>query len=132
METTIEANPSPGFVSPLKMVSSLRPPKFVRIPITLCYIITLSVFLMVLVSYFRIQPVIPLFYSLARPAEQLAPKYWLFFFPAILAVITFGHLGLIYRYHDYERLLLQLFAWTTLGINVLLAFALIRILIIVS
>jgi len=119
-------------LAPLKSMYRLRPPKFVRVPITLSYIITLSILLLVLVDFFRIQPVLPLFYSLARPDEQLAPKVWIFFFPVVLTLITFGHLGLIYRYHNYEPLLLQLFAWTTLVINILLSLALLRVLIIVS
>lgn len=123
---------SSGLISPVRIFASLRPPKFVRVPITLCYINTLTMFLVVLVAYFRIQPVVPLFYSLARPAEQLAPKIWIFFIPCVLAVITFGHLALIYKYHDYEPLLLQLFAWTTLIVSVLLSLSLIRVLLIVS
>lgn len=123
---------SVSFPSQIAKFSYLRPPKFVRVPITLSYIITLSVLLTVLVAYFRIQPEIPLFYSLARPAEQMAPKIWIFFFPLILAVLTLFHLALIYRYLDYEKLLLQLFAWTTLVMNILLALALVRVLVIVS
>ena len=116
----------------LRPFLALRPPDFIRTPFLLSYILVLSSFLAGLVMLFRIQPIIPIFYSLARPADWLAPKIFMFIIPIAMTLITLGHLAWLYRVKDYDRLLLQLFAWTTFTINLILALALIRILTIVG
>lgn len=83
--------------------------------------------LLVLVFYFRTQPVIPLFYTLPQRAQQLAPKEWLFLFPISIAFITALHLSLVQTFSAANRLLLQLFSWTTILIQVMFALALVRI-----
>jgi len=125
----------PAFLRPslaFRPFVALRPPLFVRTPFLLSYILVLCMFLAGLVTLFRIQPIIPLYYSLARPADWLAPKAMMFIIPIGMMVITLVHLSWLYRVKDYDRLLLQLFAWTTFAINLVLALSLIRILTIVS
>lgn len=56
----------------------------------------------------------------------------MFIIPIAMTIITLGHLGWLYRVKEYDKLLLQLFAWTTFAINLILALSLIRILTIVS
>jgi len=119
-------------IAPLKAFTALRPPAFIRTPFLLSYILVLSTALAGLVTFFRIQPIIPLFYSLARPADWLAPKVFMFIIPIAMAIITLGHLALLYRVRNYDQLLLQLFAWTTFAINLILALSLIRILTIIA
>lgn len=116
----------------LAIIKGLRPPYFIRTPFLLCYLLTLSSYLLVLVFYFRLQPVVPLFYSLAQDSQQLAHKNWIFLFPAMLTGITLGHLSLAHAFRTYDRLLLQLFSWTTLAVEVILMAAIIRIIAIVS
>jgi hypothetical protein len=114
------------------VLALLSTPRFVRTPFLISYLCTFSLSLLTLVSYFRIQPQIPLFYSLARPAEHLAAKEWLFLIPAISGAISFIHLLLINVFHDYDRTLITLFSWTTVAIQVVLSLALIRVLWIIS
>lgn len=40
--------------------------------------------------FFLLPPQIPLFYSLARPQDQLAPKEWFFLLPLIAVLIAFA------------------------------------------
>jgi len=110
----------------------IQPPAWVKTPFRFSYLITLGLILSVLIYYFRIQPIVPLYYSLAQPAQQLAPKEWLGLFPAISLLITVLHLGIVQKNKEYDHLLIQLFSWTTVVIQVLLALALFRIIMIVS
>ena len=110
----------------------IQPPSWVKTPFRLSYLFTLAMTLAVLVLYFRIQPQIPLFYSLAQPAQQLAPKEWLWLFPVISVLITAIHLGVVQTYKNYNVLLIQLLSWTTVMIQLLLGLALLRITMIVS
>ncbi len=114
------------------ILALLNTPRFVRTPFLISYLCTFSLSLGVLVSYFRIQPSIPLFYSLARPAEHLASKEWLFLIPALSGAISFIHLMVINIFHEYDRMLIVLFSWTTVAIQVILSLALLRILFIIS
>jgi len=118
--------------NPARLLQILKPPEFIKVPFLLSYICLLTSYLAVLVFYFRLPPVVPLFYSLAQPAQQLAQKEWIFLFPILLTFLTVGHLSLINLFHDFERLLLQLFSWTTLTMNILVLAAIMRIIVIVS
>jgi hypothetical protein len=109
-----------------------RPPAWVKTPFRLIFLLTLAMILAVLVLYFRIQPQIPLFYSLAQPAQQLVAKEWLWLFPVTAVSITAVHLAVVQTYRNYNLLLIQLFSWTTVMILVLLGLALVRITMIVS
>ena len=82
--------------------------------------------------YFKIQPQVPLFYSLARPAEQLASKEWLFVIPAISGAISFIHLILLNSYLEYDRMILKLFSWSTVALQLVISLGLLRILYIIS
>gem|GEM_PF-426688 len=117
----------------LKSVSNLlNTPRFVRNPFLISYLCTFSLTLLVLVMYFKVQPQVPLFYSLARPAEQLAAKEWLFIIPAISGTISFTHLLLINSFLEYDRMILKLFSWSTVGLQVIITLGLLRILFIIS
>lgn len=109
-----------------------RIPHFVRTPFLLSFLIGLVLSLVSLIFYFRLQPVVPLFYSLALQTQQLAPKEWLFLFPSLSLGITIVHLFLLNIFREHSRLMLRLFSWVTLGIQVVLALSMIRIILIVS
>src|SRR5687768_781612 len=113
------------------LLSLLNTPRFVRTPFLISYLCTFSLSLMVLVSYFQVQPQVPLFYSLARPAQHLAAKEWLFLIPALSGAISFIHLLLINTFHEYDRTLITLFSWTTVAVQVVLSLALLRVLLII-
>ncbi len=106
-------------------------PRVLRIPFLLCLLISSSVTLLVLVAYFTAQPVIPMFYSLAQPKQQLAAKEWLFLFPFLSFVITGLHIAIARWLYPQTRVIVQLFSWTTLAIQIMLALSLVRILVIV-
>jgi hypothetical protein len=95
------------------------------------FLISSLLMLIALVTYFRIQPEIPLFYTLALPEHQLARKEWLFLFPFLSFSISTGHLFIIHWCREYSPMLLKLFGWITLGLQVVLATSLVRILIII-
>lgn len=118
--------------SPLSLFKILQPPVFVRTPFLLSYLSVLLAALISLVFYFRLQPVIPIFYSLSQPSQHLASKEWIFLFPVALSVFTLFHLSLIHRFKHFDQLLVQLFSWTTLIISFVVLAALLRIITIVS
>jgi len=117
---------------PSTLLKAFRPPEFVRVPFLFSYIVMLTSYLLVLVFYFRLPPIVPIFYSLAQPSQHLAAKEWIFLFPVFLTLITVGHLSLIQTFSDYEKLLLQLFSWTSFVIITLVFASLVRILVIIS
>lgn len=114
-----------------KLVALINTPHFVRTPFLISYLITFSLSLFVLVIYLRIQPAVPLFYSLARPTQHLVSKEWLFLIPALSGAISVTHLVLINIFEEYDQLIRLLFSWTTVAIQLVLAVAVIRSILIV-
>lgn len=106
-------------------------PKELKTPLGVIYLITLISALTSLSTYFRLQPVIPLFYTLPTPAQQLVAKEWIFIFPGVLLSISFLHSVISYKIQKEHALLLQLFAWTTVGIVFAFLISQIRILLLV-
>lgn len=100
------------------------------LPISL--LISATSFLGVLIFYFNLQPQVPLFYSLARKSQYLAAKGWLFLFPALSLLITLVHFSILKMIHTADPLLIKLFTWITVGMQVLLGIALLRIILIIS
>jgi hypothetical protein len=84
------------------------------------------------IFFFRIQPQVPLFYSLARTSQHLTSKNWLFLLPALSLLISFSHLIIAKIIRHNDQLLMKLFAWTTVGTQLILGLALFRILIIIT
>ncbi|MBP7768565.1 hypothetical protein KA082_01895 [Candidatus Woesebacteria bacterium] len=82
------------------------------------------------IFYFFTQPVIPLFYSLARNDQALTTKEWIFLFPIISLVITLLHSLLLSFFKDLDALVLRLFAWMTVVMQFFLILALVRIIVI--
>ncbi len=107
-------------------------PLNVKSQILLSGLITAISILVTTIFYFRIQPVIPLFYTLADPIAQLAPKEWLFFFPFLASIITLIHIGITIQLRHYGELVTTMFAWTTVVVQALLLLSLVRVLSIVT
>jgi hypothetical protein len=102
----------------------------IKQPLLLCVAITGLITIVSTLFYFFSQPVIPLFYSLALPEKSLAVKEFIFIFPSLSLIITLLHSILISVFKDLEKLILRLFAWTTLVMQAFLFFTLLRIIII--
>lgn len=113
-------------------MSYSRIPKYLKTPVLFSFLITMLLVLTTLVFFFRVQPQIPIFYSLARTSQHLASKHWLFLFPSISLIINLLHLLIIRLSRSTNKLLLQLFAGTTMVMQLLLGLALLRILIIIT
>jgi hypothetical protein len=107
-------------------------PKFVKTPFLIVYLLTLISALATLVFYFRAQPQIPIFYSLPEPAQHLAAKEWLFLFPSLSLVSTLIHVAITKSITTTDKLLVMLFSWSTVVVQVVLVLALFRIIYIIS
>lgn len=103
-----------------------------RSSMVISVVITLLITLVATVSFFLVQADIPLFYSLARPVDQLVPKLWLFLFPLFAVTVTVTHLLLLNLLDHLNPLIKQLFGWSTIVIEFLILVALLRILVLIT
>ena len=102
-------------------------PQSVKTPITFSWIIFFVYLVITIIFYFISQPEVPIFYSVATKSEQLAPKLFLFVFPLISLFITVIHFFIARLLQKFSEVLLKLFVGTTVGLQILLGFALFRI-----
>ena len=102
-------------------------PDVVKRPLFLSFIITLVIILTAGGYYLFAQPVLPIFYTLARPAQTLAGKEWLFIFPSISFAMSILHVLLVHWLRSLEPILLILFTRTGLLLQIILLAALLRI-----
>ena len=114
------------------MNSRFRIPKYLKTPFLVSFLTVITMFLVTLIFFFRIQPQVPLFYSLARPSQHLTSKNWLFLLPVLSLFIGLTHLMIAKIAKHTDQLLMKLFAWTTVGIQLILGLALFRILAIIT
>jgi hypothetical protein len=105
-------------------------PSEIRQTIALSWITTLLILITAVVYFFITQPELPIFYSLATSQDQLADKIFLFVFPLLSFGINFLHLFIFKILQQYSSVLLKLYAGTTLGLQVVLLLALVRIVLI--
>ncbi len=101
-------------------------PKYIATPIKISLFITLFLLLLTGVILTFIQPVIPLFYSLPNPNEQLVNKSWLLLLPALSFLINLTHLGLLKIFPKVDRLMVKLFAWSGLILQIILTIITLR------
>jgi hypothetical protein len=109
---------------------SFRLPKYLRTPFLISVLLSCLFSLVLLSTYFYLQPLVPLFYSLAQPNDYLVPKIWLATFPILSFVITLGHIFLIRYLFEHQRIIPLLFAWFTVVVQLLFALAFFRIILI--
>lgn len=107
-------------------------PQTVKTPFLIIYLLTLVSALLTLTFYFRTQPVIPIFYSLPEPEQHLAAKEWIFIFPTLMFFVSLVHTSFTRFLNRSEKLLLNLFAWTTVVVQTVFLLALLRIVYIIS
>ncbi|MCC6711659.1 MAG: hypothetical protein IT416_04905 [Candidatus Pacebacteria bacterium] len=99
-----------------------------KVAFLLCFLITITAG----ISFPFIQPVIPLFYSLAQADKQLVPKIWIFFFPAFAWIVLITNLLLIKFFQQVESNMQKTFAWTTVGIITITGILIIRLITIIT
>lgn len=105
-------------------------PKSVQTPITASWIMFLLFLLISIIYFFLSQPELPIFYSVATKQDQLAPKMFLFLLPGISLMINIIHFFILKSLQKFSVVLLKLFVGTTITLQVLIGFALIRIILI--
>ncbi len=115
-----------------RQFTSLAVPKYLKAPFQLLFLISSSNALFLLISFFKLQPVVPIFYSLADSSDYLVDKRWLILFPFVSFLITISHLFLIKLLYKHQKIIPILFAWCTVVVEILLFLELIRITLIIS
>ncbi len=107
-------------------------PKSLSRPLMLSLLISCLLALLALTTYLNIQPVIPLFYSLAEPNQYLASLEWIFLFPIFSFFMTFAHFLIVKTMKDLEKVVLKMFIWVSLTLQIILSLAMIRIILLVT
>jgi hypothetical protein len=110
---------------------SLRIPRYVRPHFIFSLAMSCFLTFITIIAYFRVQPKIPLFYSLAEPSDYLVDKTWIFLFPAISFGVTILHLLLLPTLRSYHKVMNQLFGWITMVMQGLCVVATLRIITII-
>jgi hypothetical protein len=95
-------------------------PKYVLSIIYACLVINLIILLIVAVAYPFIQPVVPLFHSLADPRKHLVVKSWLFLLPAISLLINVIHIQSLKLINNSQELVIKLFTYSDLVLQTVL------------
>lgn len=96
------------------------------------YVLSLIQVLAVLSVYFRLPPVLPLWYTMANAQDQLASKEWLLVIPILSVTVSVLHTILAPLLNEYGPLLVKLFGWATIIVHVIFAVSLIRIIMIIT
>lgn len=104
--------------------------KTVQAPTSVSWILFFLFLVTTIIYYFLAQPELPLFYTVATKQDQLAPKLFLFIFPAVSLSMNVLHFFIFRALQRYSAILLKLFVGTTIGLQILLGFALFRIILI--
>ena len=102
----------------------------VKLPLQISVAVTGLITISTTTFYFFAQPVLPIFYSLARPDQALVEKEWIFLFPALSLLITLTHIVCSSLFGSLNKLVLRLFAWMTVILQFCLALIVIRLIII--
>jgi len=101
-------------------------PRYIQKTFQFSWGFNILILVMALLVYPRLQPVIPIFYSLASPSQQLAVKSWIFIYPALSFLFNLLHLIIIRLILHLEKTMIQLFAISTLVLQVLILLIIIR------
>ena len=120
----------PDIESPPEIALRTRTPYFVR-TLRLAAVGSLLMTALAGVSYPFLQPVIPLFYSLSQPADQLAAKIWIFLLPILAWLITIMHFSILRGMKNLEGNIEKIFCWTTVGLVGITGLLLVRVILLV-
>ncbi len=74
-----------------------------------------------------LQPVIPLFYSLADPNQQLVSKWWLLLFPGLSMAFTAIHFTLVRQLKSWTEIIITLLAWSCVVLQIILLMIQVRL-----
>lgn len=103
---------------------------FLRVPLFTSFFVSAIIFIVTIVYYLQAQPQLPLFYSLARPSQHLVPKVWLFILPSVSLIINTIHTILVQLFKEYNPVILRLFMWVTVILQLVLLLVFLRIVLI--
>ena len=109
----------------------VRLPRYLRIPYLFSVLLSCFMTFSILAVYFHLQPLIPIFYSLADPTDFVVKKPWIFLFPIIAFAITFSHLALLPTILKHEKIVHQMFAWATVLVQAMFLIGALRIIFII-
>lgn len=121
-ELLTDQQSNPEFESPL----------FFRLPLACSVFLNLVIVIVCIFFYFRLQPQIPIFYSLAEVDQHLADKKFIFIFPGISIFFNLMNFFLIKVAFFLDRLILKLFAWVTFFWQLILTVIVIRLIWIIT
>jgi len=111
---------------------SMKIPKFLKTPLLISILVTFITSFVSVSFLLSVQPVIPLMYTLADSNQQLVAKQWLLVFPSASFIINFCHMMTLSMMKKYRKVLLQIFAWSTVLLQFLLLLSMIRIITLIS
>jgi hypothetical protein len=111
---------SPAWQFPVEIKSSLLG----------SYLFSVVQTLALLSVFFRLPPIVPLWYTLANPGEQLANKEWLLLIPALSICVSVLHTALAPLLYEHGSVLIRLFGWATLTVQLIFTLSLLRIILI--
>jgi hypothetical protein len=107
-------------------------PQYTQQPLQLSLIVNLFILFFVLISLNLTQPEIPLFHSLPEAEQQLVPKIWLLLLPGLSLLINIIHIGIVNLTKHIDSLMIKLYAWGGLVLQVLLLLVTLRNILIVT
>jgi hypothetical protein len=113
------------------LTSVVEQPFQVRQPLMVSLIISSILTLICIVAYFVLPPQIPIFYSLPRSADQIAPKMWIILFPAFSLLVSLSHTILLGVFNSLDVMVLRVFGWMTAVLQLLLLSIVLRMIILV-
>lgn len=101
------------------------------IPFILAFAAAALILIETVFSYGKLQPVIPMFYSLTNTEDQLVSKQFVFIFPILAILILFIHIPLQSYLQKHDMFDSVVFSWSTTIVEILLVIAYTRILLLV-
>lgn len=102
-------------------------PKDVRVPFFISLFFATVCALFTLMLYTRIQPQVPLFYSLAEQENQLAARHWLLLLPAMAGISVLTHFIGIQFFLKQDHFIIKMISWLSVFFTAFCVFATIRI-----
>lgn len=117
----------------LTPAKSNRPQPRVNLPLPFKISLALTVVIAVEIAivYLRLQPELPIFYSLAEAEKQLAPKAYIWLLPSFSLLLNLLHFGLTRVFKQLETMILNIFSWSTVLLQTILFLTVTRIILII-
>lgn len=102
-------------------------PKDVRVPFFISLFFATICALFTLMLYTRIQPQVPLFYSLAQLENQLVARHWFLLLPATAGMSVLTHFLGIQFFLRQDHFIIKMISWLSVFFTAFSLFATIRI-----